>query len=554
MSKKQIRRIKRVIILWAIVWIIRSIFFLKNEVFGGLVNNVLQSITNALEENQPTQKIFEGNAMTENIYKKALNGQKRKKAETIHMSLDKLQLINKDITIDANDALNILYNSNDDIRIGIDFLNRNSKNKKEITADDIKNSYINIINILAKSTEPKILSNNNYNLVNRTKVNSRLNSQFSIASNSESFLQKFEETTIGEDLFINGVADDADYDLQIDMQNIWDLLFESFIAPIETVFYKLPQNYAGGWWSSNNKGNNSSSDKESLIALLQNTLNPSWSSTNTGIITNWWAQPSTTNNQTTTNQTSNNETTNNTTEDTTINDDWLTNFVQKNSLNQKATTQLAGIQGDVCREGVEWGPIASPEDQEEEIDEERIEEYLDTVQDQITSYDNIYPEYENIPNITNNPVFQWMTETETNQFIQEYIGDLSNVESTESCLNNCKSLPASERVVCQIQCLCFTMVWPNDPDPRVKSMNEMLKLRFCMVPAASMAIPKGKNIYSLDDILTRILANFDDVVNGWEMLKFQKTKEFLDNPIADFSFLKAFFFSDKYQHKTNFQQ
>ncbi|HCY21605.1 TPA: hypothetical protein DIC40_07335 [Patescibacteria group bacterium] len=83
-----------------------------------------------------------------------------------------------------------------------------------------------------------------------------------------------------------------------------------------------------------------------------------------------------------------------------------------------------------------------------------------------------------------------MTPSQTNQFIEQYIEDLFKVESTESCIKNCSSLPLSERTVCQIQCLCFTMSWPKDPDIRVKSMNEMLKLRFCMVPAKSMAIPK----------------------------------------------------------------
>ncbi|HCY21606.1 TPA: hypothetical protein DIC40_07340 [Patescibacteria group bacterium] len=82
-------------------------------------------------------------------------------------------------------------------------------------------------------------------------------------------MTKFNEATVGEDLFINGVEDDSDYDLQIDIENIGNLLFESFIAPIETVFYKLPPNKSG---SSSNNNVNTSTDKQDLINILQNTL------------------------------------------------------------------------------------------------------------------------------------------------------------------------------------------------------------------------------------------------------------------------------------------
>lgn len=406
--------------------------------------------------------------------------------------------------------------------------------KCKISTKEITDSYKTILKQLK---EAKIISSDNDNTINRARVDERVNSQFIIASDSETSLTKLKQATVGEDLFMNGVADDSDYDLQVDMGNIGNILFDSFIAPIETVFYKLPTSYAGSASKGSTNGDTNASEKEKLMELLQNSLTQSWS-INTSVITNGWSHPTgTTQNNTTQKPT----TANKKTSDTKIDDPALQSFVQKNALAQKATTQQAWIEGNICREGVSAWPSA-PTDEEKETNAKDVDTYLATIQNQIDTYDNLYPEDKNIPNIANNPALSGMTTDQANQFVEQYISDLFNTGSTNSCLKSCDSLPVADRVVCQIQCLCFTMSRPNNPDARVKSMNDMLKLRFCMIPAKSMAIPRGRDIYSLDTILTRIQANMDNVINGGEMVKFQKTKEFLENPIADFSFAKLFSF------------
>jgi len=462
--------------------------------------------------------------MVQNIYKKALDWQDRKKAKTIDISMDRLQLLNKEVSIDKNDILNILYDSNETISYSIDFLNRKNKNwDYKITSKDINDSYQKIYPELERIW---FLNSTNNNIINKSKTASWINSQFVIASDNTTFLQEFDEASLWEDLFINGVADDSDYDLQVDIQNLWDLLFESFIAPVETVFYKMPP--INKWSSSNS--NNISNDNQQLIDILQNAIIQS-ANINTWVITNWWWQTQTT--QSTTNQN-----TNSVPKSTTLNDSSLQNFVQDNSLSQKSTNQVEGIQWDICSEWVSEWQISSEET--DTIDQDELENYLAQTQQQIDNYNNIYPT--TIPNISNNPALIWMTSNEANQFIENYISDLFDVESTESCLNSCNSLPIDDRAICQIQCLCFSMVWPNNPDIRVQSMNEMLKLRFCMVPAESTAIPRWRNIYSLDDILNRIYSNMYNLINNWEMTKYQKTKEYIDNPIADLKFDKIISF------------
>ncbi|MDD3263235.1 MAG: hypothetical protein PHR61_05360 [Candidatus Absconditabacteria bacterium] len=541
MSKNQ-TRIKLIILLGALLGLIRSIFFVKEEVFGiGTINSSLQGLLNTIEQNEPIEDMFEGDAMKENIYKKALEANQTKSAKEITTSLDDIRFINNDLNIEKSDLLNILYDTNRRIRVTI----KNSCKNCKISKEEIEKSYNTIIQRLY--SEKILKTSNNYNSTNKKFVEIRVNNQFQTISENKKSLQTLNEAAIGEDYFMNGVADDSDYDLQIDIQNIGDILFESFIAPVETVFYKLPPNYAGGGTSQNggtNGGNNgSSAQKEELYTLLQNLLNPS-GSTNTGVITNGGIiQPTDQggDQQTTqANQTANIiETDIFETEDKS-----LDSFIKENDLTQKTSNQLQPIQGNICIQGIS-AQIPITEDEEIEIDQELLDEYLETFQEQVDSINNIYPENKLIPNIFSDISNNTTGDNNTgvnNQIIEEYVNSFFDNESAESCFNDCKTLPLDQKIICQIQCTCKMYTRPNDPDPRLKEMNEMMKLRFCMVPVQNMTVSKGKSIYSFDDILTRIQSIMHNLINGGSMLKFQKTKEFLDNPIADFSFSKILSF------------
>lgn len=516
MFKTQTKKIKLLILLWALLGLIRSIFFLRKDVFAW-VSNLLQEILNVIESNQPIEAIFEGK-ITESIYEKALEAEKVEIAKITNATLEDMQFINSWFTIKKEDLLNILYYSNNNISYA---MNKICKNKKScnITRKDISKSYGNAIEELHKA---KIISTDNNNVITRAKVDNRVNNNFILLSNNKSSFKQFETASIWEDLFINGVLEDGDYDLQIDMENIGNLLFESFISPIETVFYKLPTSKKGSatnWQNTPTNNNN-----ETIKDILQKAINQ----INTGVITNWgiwwntwWQNPITKNSQTTNMQT------------TTDLDSDLKNFIVQNKVTQQEERQkIWWVAGDICREEIQGNEIVSQVEETTTTPSfQEIENYLKETQNEILSYANTYPENQIAPNINN--ILSGMNTNQANAFVEDYINDFFNTESTESCLKSCNSLPASEKVICQIQCLCFTMWRPSDKDPRVKSMNEMLKLRFCMVPAKSIAIPRGKDIYSLDDILERIKANMEDTIQWGQMVKFQKTKEFLDNPIAD---------------------
>lgn len=265
MFRRKNKKIKLIILLGVLLWLIRSIFFLRKDVFWWIINNTLQWLLDVVEQNKPISKMFNWNTMTENIYKNALKWLEQKEAKGITASLQTMQFINSWLNITQEDILNILYNSNKKIRLAT---------KKQvcwsiikvwcIKNSEIEKSYQNVREILA--SEKEIKSDKNNALINN-EVELRINNQFQIISINKRSSEIISESSLWEDIFLNWVADDSDYDLQIDIKNIWDLLFEWFIPPVETVFYNLPPSYNS--WIKNKKSNK---DKEKTNKEKRNTF------------------------------------------------------------------------------------------------------------------------------------------------------------------------------------------------------------------------------------------------------------------------------------------
>jgi len=70
------------------------------------------------------------------------------------------------------------------------------------------------------------------------------------AYNQNIAIQKMDQENYGTNLFQNWNDEDSDYDLMIDIQNIWEILFQGFKPPVETLFYRLPDmsNSDWFWW------------------------------------------------------------------------------------------------------------------------------------------------------------------------------------------------------------------------------------------------------------------------------------------------------------------
>jgi hypothetical protein len=83
-------------------------------------------------------------------------------------------------------------------------------------------------------------------------------------------------------------------------------------------------------------------------------------------------------------------------------------------------------------------------------------------------------------------------------------------------------------------------------------LDGQLKVRFCTIPVQQNRISKGKDIYGRDDSLNRIKAVFENLLNGGEMVKYERPKEYLDSPLGAIQWAKFISFEIKVYIKSLF--
>lgn len=90
-------------------------------------------------------------------------------------------------------------------------------------------------------------------------------------------------TIQGNDLFYNGVASDAPYDLLVDMQHIGDILFSDNQQTDKTLFFTFPSNSIAGFQSLYFDGDTSNSTVNNPIdGSASNNANNSQSNSQQG--------------------------------------------------------------------------------------------------------------------------------------------------------------------------------------------------------------------------------------------------------------------------------
>ena len=118
-----------------------------------------------------------------------------------------------------------------------------------------------------------------------------------------------------------------------------------------------------------------------------------------------------------------------------------------------------------------------------------------------------------------------------NQLIEDKINGIFDPESTKTCTAKCTIGTLSEQTMCKIECLCFSIEYPKQGTIGLDGLDGQLKVRFCTVPVQQNRVSKGKDIYGRDDSLSRMQAVFENLLNGWEMVKYERPKEYLDSPL-----------------------
>ena len=594
--------------------------------------------------------VFNGSTNVDNLYSKALKLSKNNNLNGLKLWIQQIaQIISQQSnkSINPQDIMNILYDSSSALNEIAGLMYIINPQTTTIPAEEIDASYSR----LSKSI-PACLKNApetwDPDLVSRSCIKQRISQQYTTIRQNDKDLNSFKTDTFGEDFFSNGTLDDSAYDILIDIENIWNLLFTSFSKPSQTLFYQMPKSLANknsNWGISNNGWSSNSTNNWSTDGIIWNgtiwngtvwdwvisngkstgddksppivKLNWSWDIT----ITQWWnyvelwanwtdnvdgdwiINPTSWSVNTAVVWTyvvqyqktdaagniSNTVTRSVTVIGWTINDPGLDSFLQttkKTTTNTQTTTTNNTVNAlwlskwNICIAGITWGNSNTITTATTETDIATIQTYLDKLYD-FTSNTTPVTEYTN-KKVGSPDSSQTNTTWETasigimNQFVEEKMNAIFDQNTVESCINKCGTDTAAkqkscndqfttqnnscnsmnfvdkticqnnsrvardeckdgirtEDVICKIECACFTIQYPDYWKTIFTGMDGQLKLRFCTVPVQKNLVSKKIEVLGRDDMLTRIKSVFENLLNGWEMVKHTRTKEYLDSPIA----------------------
>ncbi|MCX6824491.1 MAG: hypothetical protein NT085_05200 [candidate division SR1 bacterium] len=198
-----------------------------SSVFG---IDMSQAFTHAQEQSVGIDSIFKGKSTVSNLFSKALKLVKDTEVTSSVAAFDQLKEYYKPCTLDTIDFINILYRSNSSFRNT--FLLILPKRTKTPTSDNINKSYKKFF-ICKKITNPTPADADGID----TEINTKY---LEIYPNIYS-MSTINKDNFGSDLFWNGTKDDSDFDLLYDINQIGKILFENIQDSPEILFYKLPK-------------------------------------------------------------------------------------------------------------------------------------------------------------------------------------------------------------------------------------------------------------------------------------------------------------------------
>lgn len=521
-----------------------GISFSYTWVHAWTLNTLFDSIIKEAENSKPIDQIFDGKISTENLYAKAL---KIVKWQTITTLKNSIQLVADNLSqtsnksVNAQDVMNILYDTStavNELSSAMNFITRGTN--PVIPSNIINASYGKLNNVIPACKDL-------INQAERVCIKQRVGKQYYTIENNYTDLWSFKEQNFGEDLFTNGTLDDSAYDILIDIKNIGNIMFTSFISPTETLFYRLPKSKSA---AANN----------TLASIANGLGGNAWAEVlgTFGTTTNW----STTNG--TTNWATNNGTTNGTTPNTNgssttpIKDPAIDAFVSATNTTVTSSTTnntvslLWVAKGNICLPSVSaWEDKTTTITPQPSV--ATIQQYLDEIDKETkeTTPTNDYTPPA-VPIITDVENASASEIASMNQLIEGKINNLFDPESTKACTAKCTVGTLSEQTMCKIECLCFTIEYPKQGAAWLEWLDGQLKVRFCTIPVQQNRVSKGKDIYGRDDSLSRMKDVFENLLNGGEMVKYERPKEYLDSPLGAIQWAKFISFEVKIYIKSLF--
>ncbi len=485
--------------------------------------------------------LFEGKVVVSNIYSKALKLVKDREISSTTTSLDYL----REYYVwcpraTTQDFINVIYNSNASFR----------ETFKQILPLWTKKPHSSEIN---KSYAVFLACNNMTNSFDNIQaINTAINKAYYAGYSNAYSLSALNQDNYGSDLFWNGTLDDSDFDLLHDINQIGNILFEGFKESPQVLFYRLPTVQSlttmGGWDLS------SLTDQSSyqvgggwpftqMTWSSSNSSSLSWSSGG-GISSISQALPSSSLTSFSEKQLI-----------TPTDDQEIQNFVATINTSSSLPGWSVLVFWNQCLSWfAEEAPIALQENPQFATAEEYlavINNFIDTanIDDLVTDHllDSFYDKNPLSPReSTSDP---WITNQIANTYAEHAFGDAQ----PWTCEYSCNSLPLDKQAQCQLKCVksciqqcdkvswiqqkalcvsdctCFLIAGPNGAWR--EKMEDMFRIKFCKVPSETKKVTPGKKVYSIQAIFQEILDVLQWLKDSGEMIKFSKTKEFLDGTI-----------------------
>lgn len=504
--------------------------------------DISQAFSQANEQSAWIDSLFKWKSTISNLYSKALKLAKDKEVVATTASFDQLKkYFTTCVGLETADFINILYHSNFSFKNTFDLIF--PPWTKEPTTIDINKSYNKFFVCRKISTPTSTDIENLNNEINGLYYDVYINTYTMSTLNKPNFWS---------DLFWNGTLDDSDFDLLYDINQVGKILFENFTDSPEILFYRLPKSP-----TSSNGGNSSSSNQNAYQlwgggwSFPGTTWWPSWGGSSSS---SWWwsssAGTSTSSSTTTTTST----TTSSPSTSSPIADNEVQSFIE--STNPSASSNPAGVAlvfWNQCLTSETPAPIV-----EEPAPLMTPEEYISGINNFINNANiddvintNLLTEFNN-----NNPLppgwstsDSWYAESIANAYAEQALGGTwapgtceyscnglsldkqaqCELNCSKSCIQKCDGLWLQDKLLCISDCTCFLIAGPNGA--WWAKMEDMFRIKFCKVPVQTQRVAPWKTVFSIQAIFQEISDVLNWLRDSGKMVKFSKTKEFLDSNI-----------------------
>ncbi len=483
--------------------------------------------------------LFKGKSTVSNLYSKALKLTKDREVSATTTSLDQL----KDYYSDCNgvknsDFVNVLYNTNTTFRTIFEQLL--DKKTKRPTTEEIQKSYTKLLACKGITVAPT-----NADI---TSINDEVQNVYYQGYTNAYTMSTLNQDNFWSDLLWNGTLDDSDFDLLADIDQVGKIFFEDFKDSPEILFYRLPAVQQ----SSTQNGSNLSSLSDQSSSQVWGG-GSSFSPTNTSSASSSSSAGSSSASPVSAGVTSQAITVNKNIPSLADDKDVQTFIEHTNAPTASTPAGAALLFWNQC---LSWDTsIPISEEQSEELMTPEayisgIEAFISTANIDDVVNQTLLAEF-----TKNNPLAAWTNtsaagyaDAVANTYAEQSFGEAAQgtceysckdlpldkqaqceLGCSKSCIQSCDGLVLQDKLLCVSDCTCFLLAGPNGAGR--EKIEDMFRIKFCKVPVQKTTVVKRTKAFSIQAIFQEISDVLEWLKNSGQMVKFSKTKEFLDGNV-----------------------